>query len=102
MTPGVMENLSTTALMVLSFNMIQSLSYCSAPSHTACILQWSTLAVIQPTSSQEQIFVWEKNLGAKLILNVETLVIDDTTVNNNVGMLCCTKKLVYSQLLHCR
>jgi len=35
-------------------------------------------------------------------LTVETLVIDDITVNNNVSMLCCTKKMVYSQLLHCR
>jgi len=46
MTPRDMENLSTTALMVLPFNKIHSLSYCSAPSHTACILQWSMPAVI--------------------------------------------------------
>jgi hypothetical protein len=43
-----------------------------------------------------------KHSGAKLILNAETLVIDDITMNNNVGILCCTKKLVYSQLLQFR
>jgi len=31
-----------------------------------------------------------KHLGAKLLSTVETLVIDDITVNNNVSMLCCT------------
>ena len=36
-----------------------------------------------------------KNSGTKPILNVETLVVDDIMVNNNVDMICCTKKKLF-------